>query len=160
MYRVNNLYIGNLADCSFTDRSDWAIVHACMNPCHLLAVGYNGSAPKTHPEYLVCRRGSHLFLNVVDMDTPQQHQFMAPMIREAFAFITEMRTRNVLIHCNEGFSRAPSFALLYLAKVLHVLPTTSYQDAAGEFQKLYPLYHPRAGIATYLYQYWPIIPGG
>ena len=29
------------------------VVHACKSPCHQRIVGYRGSLPKTHPNYLL-----------------------------------------------------------------------------------------------------------
>ena len=56
-----NLFIGTDQECSFNISPDWAIVHACKNPCHVQAVGYKGSLPSSHPNYLVMENEQHLF---------------------------------------------------------------------------------------------------
>lgn len=47
-----------------------AVVHACKSPCHQRAVGYTGSLPKAHPNYLWLRRKSDLYLNMIDPPIP------------------------------------------------------------------------------------------
>ena len=68
-----NLYIGNQDDYEFKVKgsAEWAIVHACKEPYHRNLLGYTGrGAPKEHPEYLFARRNNSLFLNIVDVDSP------------------------------------------------------------------------------------------
>ena len=48
-----NLFIGTQRDCFDTQIDDWAVIHACKSPCHQRALGYRGSLPKNHPNYLV-----------------------------------------------------------------------------------------------------------
>jgi predicted protein tyrosine phosphatase len=96
-------------------------------------------------------RGNHLYLNMVDPPIPL---FKPEMFKIFFAFMDkQISNRPVLIHCNQGLSRAPSLTLLYMAKRLNLLPNTSYQDALLEFEKNYP-YQPGKGIETFLTNYW------
>jgi hypothetical protein len=118
------LHIGTDRDC-FTRRDGWAIVHACKSPCHQHAVGYRGNLPKTHPHYLVLERDNNLYLNM-----------------------------HVLIHCNLGTSRAPSLALVFLAKHAGVITNGSFAAAAKEFADKIGGYHPSAGIRAYLFRHW------
>jgi hypothetical protein len=98
-----NLYVGTDSDCFFDSRDDWVVVHACKFPCHQKAVGYHGNLSPTHPNYLVLERGTHLFLNMIDPDTPL---FKPPLFDSALSFIGRyFPTRKVLIHCNKGNSR-------------------------------------------------------
>jgi len=62
--------------------------------------------------------------------------------------------RKVLIHCNLGLSRAPSIALLYLAKRAKVISGEDYRKATQDFVKLFPSYQPARGIALYLGIHW------
>lgn len=62
------LYVGSDQDCFTDERAEWAVVHACKHPCHQRAVGYKGSLPKDHPNYLKYEDGSHLYLNLIDPD--------------------------------------------------------------------------------------------
>jgi protein-tyrosine phosphatase len=65
----------------------------------------------------------------------------------------EIAEREVLIHCNQGESRAPSLALLYLAKRLGSLPNESYDLAAESFEAQFP-YRPGQGISRWLTRNW------
>lgn len=130
-----------------------AFVHACKQPCHQRAVGYRGTLPRTHAHYLSIERGNHLYLNVVDAALPL-------FFPESFALFREFAVRklgeglDLTVHCNQGESRAPSLALLLLAKDLKLIPSDSYEVAAEAFRKLYTDYHPGRGIAMYLSRGW------
>ena len=101
------------------------------------------------------RDGSDLYLNMVDMDRKQKPQFMDPMISETLEFIDEhIDSAQVLIHCNQGQSRSPSLALLYLAKRDKHVSNENYDQASEEFRELYPHFNPGRGIHLYLQDYW------
>ena len=59
-----------------------------------------------------------------------------------------------MVHCNQRKSRAPSVALLFLAKCRAALSNDSYLTARSEFEKLYPGYKPGPGIQAYLRRKW------
>ncbi|PNE20221.1 hypothetical protein V511_09970 [Mesotoga sp. Brook.08.YT.4.2.5.1] len=148
----DRLYVGSEADC-FHSRPGWAVVHACKHPCHVIAVGYKGSLPKNHPNYLSLERGANLYLNIVDPDIPL---FMPQTFVDFMNFAKKHYSEgmNLLIHCNLGESRAPSLALLFMAKGLHVISDRSYEEARKEFQLIYPEYMPGLGISTYFTDNW------
>ena len=130
-----------------------AVVHACKSPCHQGAVGYRGKLPSTHPNYLVLEQEYDLFLNIIDPPVPL---FMPPLFTEFLAFANKhwSQGRKLLIHCNQGESRAPSLAMLFLAKGVFAIPDTSYEVARSEFEKIYPRYNPGKGIETYFSKNW------
>lgn len=147
-----DLYVGTEFDCFCEERETWAVVHACKSPCHQKAVGYKGSLRSTHPNYLVLEKGRHLFLNMID---PEQPLFLLPLFNSAVRFIEHhLPVRKVLIHCNQGNSRAPSLALLFLAKRARVISSESYVSAAEDFRALFPGYRPGRGIQMYLSKHW------
>lgn len=147
-----NLFIGTERDCFYTQTNEWAVIHACKSPCHQKALGYRGSLPNHHPNYLVYERGNHLFLNMID---PNEPLFMPPLFIASLDFIEKhIPKRKVLIHCNEGLSRSPSLGLLYLAKRAKVVDGKSYGKAIKDFIKLFPSYRPGKGIALYLRLHW------
>ena len=147
-----NLFIGTERECFYTNRDDWAVIHACKSPCHQRALDYRGSLPKDHPNYLIYEHRNHIFLNIID---PNEPLFMPPLFVASLDFIEQhILKRKVLIHCNEGLSRAPSLALLYLAKRAKVINGKSYEMAVRDFIKLFPSYRPRRGIALYLKLQW------
>ena len=148
-----HLFVGNDVDCRTAFNNGFAIVHACKDPCHRRAVGYQQRALRSdHPYYLTYHTPQNLFLNIIDPDKPM---FLPPLFQESLEFIEEeIKTRKVLIHCNKGESRAPSIAVLYLAKRAKVLPEDSFKEAALEFRKTYPCYAPGLGIQRYLGENW------
>jgi hypothetical protein len=128
-------------------------VHACKSPCHQRAVGYQGSLKNTHTHYLVMIDGPDLFMNIIDPPVPL---FMPASFTSFLSFANEqwLRGRKLLIHCNQGESRAPSLALLFLAKCRSALNDASYQSAREAFELRYPAYKPGLGIQKYLARSW------
>jgi protein-tyrosine phosphatase len=121
----SRLYIGDQSDCT-PGFPRFAVVHACKAPCHQQAVGYGSALPPDHRYYLALEDVYNLYLNLIDPPTPL---FQLESFRHFFGFMyanAQLQRRPVLIHCNQGNSRAPSLALLYLAKVVSVLPDDSY----------------------------------
>jgi len=146
------VFVGTAEDCR-SGETAWAVVHACKSPCHQHALGYSKNLPPTHPNYLVFERGADLFLNIIDPPVPL---FQPPLFVETlrFSHAHAAAGRQLLFHCNQGQSRAPSLAMLHLAKNLRLLDATSYGAAASEFVQLYPSYMPGRGIQVYLEQHW------
>lgn len=146
------LLIGSEADCRVGDE-DWAIVHACKSPCHQRAVGYRGSLSRSHPNYLVLEGANDLYLNIIDPPIPL---FMSPLFTSflEFAICQWERGKKVMIHCNQGESRAPSLALLFLSKYKNEISSESFDAAKQEFQGKYPHYQPGQGIQIYLREKW------
>lgn len=151
---IPGLVVGDISACSHGD-SATAVVHACKHPCHQDAVGYSGSLPQSHDEYLVAPRGRDLYLNLVDMDRPLSHEYTEPIMTSALDFIeAHLDDHRVVIHCNEGRSRSPSIALLYLAKRAGEISDGSFDEATEAFAELYPGYAPGRGIRVYLERRW------
>lgn len=129
----------------------WAVVHACKEPYHRNALGYSGrAAPKSHPEYLIARRGERLILNLVD--APDPAYIPKEVIDAALEFVeTKLRDEHrVLIHCNEGYSRAPSIAFLYLVSRTDRFAGHDLDTALAAFQLLYPFYNPASGVRGFV----------
>jgi hypothetical protein len=146
------LSFGNESACTHITDGTIAVVHACKEPCHRSAVGYSTrTIPSNHPNYLVLEHGHHLYLNLID---PPQPLFMMASFEAFVKFVDrEIAERPVLIHCNQGESRAPSLTLLYMAKRLATLPNDSYAVAATAFRQKFP-YNPGRGIETWLTTNW------
>lgn len=156
MFNVHDrLYIAADTSCR-SGTADVAVVHACKSPCHQRAVGYRGSLPSHHPYYLVLRRGHDLFLNLIDPAVPL---FKLDSFAEFMSFARDRYDAggSLLIHCNQGESRAPSLALLFLAKHLSVISGESYTAAHAAFVRLYPSYRPGLGIQRFLDENWPAL---
>lgn len=153
MYEVfERVWVANDQFCR-SGGGEWAVVHACKSPCHQRAVDYRGSLPSSHPNYLSLNRGPDLYLNLID---PPRPLFMPSSFAVFldFADAEWAAGRKLLIHCNQGESRAPSLALLFMAKRRSALDDTSYLAARGEFEQIYKNYRPGAGIQTYFSEKW------
>ena len=151
----DRIFIGALDDCR-AGSEQLAMVHACKSPCHQQAVGYRGSLAASHPNYLVLQHEHDLYLNIIDPPAPL---FRAETFERFLAFARQKYDSgaSLLIHCNQGESRAPSLALLFLAKHIGTLPNTSYVDAQKAFGRLFPMYSPGAGIQRFLADNWSAI---
>ena len=82
--------------------------------------------------------------------------FIAPIIVDTAlgAIDRHIGEFKVLVHCNQGLSRSPSIALLYLLK--HTDARGSQDPAAAllAFRRLYPPYAPAQGMADYVRLNW------
>lgn len=134
----------------------WAVVHAAKEPWHRQLLGYHGrSAPKDHPEYLWAVRGPRMYLNMIDAPSAA---FVSPkMVLAALDFIDSHRKEGlkVLVHCNQGMSRSPTLALLYLAQWTNAFEgVISLVEAIKRFREDYPQYDPGAGMMEFLHRVW------
>jgi predicted protein tyrosine phosphatase len=153
-----NLYVGSERDYESTVRHQdgWRVVHACKEPYHRLALGYRTrAASKTHPEYLIARRGPRLILNLIDAPDPA---YIPKMVVDAaldFARLGLQDGQRVLIHCNQGESRAPSIGLLYLIAYTDAIPAETPEEAGRTFSQIYPAYNPAAGMWGFVRMHFP-----
>lgn len=149
-----NLFVGNLIDYEQNQlNEDFYFVQACKEPCHRKALGYTGrSADENHPEYLIAYRERRIILNMID--PPTSKYFENVLFEKSLNFIKEhlISGKKVLVHCNQGFSRSPSIALLYLATIKEI-DNSSFESAELDFIKLYPSYKPN-GIKQFLILNW------
>lgn len=144
-----DLWVGSQYALLSHDMTDWAIIHAAKEPFHRQLLGYKTpGAPKNDPEYLYARRGDQLYLNLVDTADPKYID--QKLIDVTLAFIDEEleKHKRVFIHCNQGLSRAPSIALLYLVKKGVLTGTPS--EIRSAFEELYPDYQPATGMYKYV----------
>ena len=149
---MDHIYVGSQADDeALTDRHGWAIVHAAKEPYHRRAVGYtNRAAPADHPERLIALRGNELYLNLID--APDAAYLPVEIFDAARGFIYGWRAigAKVLIHCNQGLSRAPGIAMYYM---IGMLPSV-FDDAVEAFTELYPEIKLGDGVAGRLREEW------
>lgn len=151
------LFVGSETDYEMSVRhqTGWWVVHACKEPYHRQLLGYRGrGAPKDHPEYFLAERGNLLFLNLVDADDPA---YIPQQIIDAALVFIEKGLKSgdrVLVHCNQGESRAPSIGLLYLVTYTDILPCSTLSEAEASFRQLYPGYSPKEGIHGFLQTHW------
>ena len=152
---TKNLFVGSKNDeAQIRGQAGWFVIHACKDPYHRKALGYTTpGAPKDHPEYLIARRDGGLILNLIDA---KAIGFVAPEIIDAAveAIHSNIGSQKVLVHCNQGMSRSPVIAFLYLAKFVTTFQAKTYEEAVLIFRGLYPPYNPALGMSEYARQNW------
>lgn len=137
-----------------TEARAWYVLHCCKEPFHRKLVGYTTkAAPKDTGEYLFARRGNRMALNMVDAKSPEFFSF--EMIKAGLDFLEEgyLAGKKLLIHCNQGESRGPSVAMLFVYKWL-LKNGATFEEAEAEMKKVYPAYNPGEGIRAHLQQCW------
>jgi hypothetical protein len=176
---AENLWVGNSDDHddlwrdqgARTSGENWKCICAAKYPWHREALGYTTrAAPKDDPEYLWAERDDRLILNLID---PPASDLIPPILIERALNYIEDNTgapsqraclcvsaclcrgrqarRQVLVHCNNGKSRAPAIALLYLFRQKK-LPDDP-EEAIARFKILYPDYNPGKGIEEFVENY-------
>jgi hypothetical protein len=151
-----SLYVGDQSTCA-PGYDGLAVVHACKSPCHQAAMGYRVASHHDERYYLAFRGLHNLYLNLIGPPTPLFRVEPFRHFRDFAASTYVDGQLPLLIHCNQGQSRAPSLALLFRAKDLHVLPDDSYTVAAEAFAPLaakLPRYAPGQGIQQFLAELW------
>lgn len=150
------LWIGSQEDyekqTAHFDAENWAIVHACKEPYHRQLLGYTErAAPKDHPEYLFAEREGVLYLNLVDAPLPEY--IPEELINKALDFIDQQLKAgtHVLVHCNQGESRAPSIGLLYLVRINYLAGNP--EGIQILFKDIYPEYNPGKGMLGFVEQH-------
>jgi predicted protein tyrosine phosphatase len=154
-----NLFVGSQVDyeSDISSEPNWSIVHACKEPYHRRALGYSGrAAAKEHPEYLMAFRGDRLILNLVDVEDPAY--IRDEIMDSSVIFIHEhlKAGQRVLVHCNQGMSRSPSIAMLYLATHTERLSRDSFEQAFTSFREMYPPFSPAGGVLGFLRKRWKL----
>lgn len=155
-----NLFIGAGVDemklrmATGTYPDDWHVVSAAKEPWHREALGYKErGAPKDHDEYLIALRPRHMILNLVDVADPAyiRDEIMDAAMKAIRGSISDCK---VLVHCNQGQSRAPTIGMLYLRRFTDKFAGLSYADGVEAFKALYPPYAPAKGMAAYAEAHW------
>jgi len=152
-----NLFVGHQGDYEYQVKGQdgWAVVHACKEPYHRQLLGYTTrGAPKDHPDYFFAERGDRLYLNLVD--APDPAYIPKEIIDKAVAFIHAKLAEGlkVLVHCNQGESRGPGVAFLYLLRHTDALPKTSLDDALAKFRQIYSALYPSRGVSGFIAAHW------
>jgi hypothetical protein len=150
----NNLYTGSAKGLIFTNKTEWFIVGASQI-FHYYRLGWKlGYPDKASLHYLIHEQSNYLTLNWVDGDKRLFLWYDEQKFKQILDIIeNKYKTKKVFIHCDLGESRGPSLTLLFLAKRLGIISNASFEDAKGDFLKLYPQYKP-AGIGDYLADLW------
>ena len=153
------LFVGNIDDLSRISKNEWAIVHATQT-IHYQIFGWNRTTNKpnkNHPNYIFYEKDNRLSLNWVDGASYLYKCSGVETFIKTLDFIEKwLQKGQVLVHCDQGFSRSPSLCLLFLAKRNESISNKSYQAARNEFIQIFPQYSP-SGIGDYINENWNAI---
>lgn len=151
-----HLYVGDINDLQRVNDKEWAIVHATQT-IHYQYFGWNrtyNKPDKSHPNYIVYESDNHLSLNWVDGPAHLYSWSGSETFSRVLDFIERwICHRNVLVHCDQGYSRSPSICMLFLAKRGNLISNVSYEDARNDFLKVYSHFNP-GGIGEYINDNW------
>jgi protein-tyrosine phosphatase len=134
-------------------RTGMSVLSAARDPWHRNMLGYRTKSAPEGLERLVARRGNHMALNLIDVRQlgPGGHHYVPDEVIEAgLKFISERLATGdqVIVHCNQGKSRAPTLALLWMLREGLI----SEDAPLPSFEQLYKNYLPSAGMKEYLRQ--------
>lgn len=140
------IYVGSLKDSEKLNDDEYAFVHATKTVFN------------TRCGSLVYERENHLFINWVDARDEKYFDYEGQgvnVVVSALDFIEKWSAdRKVIIHCDEGKSRSPSIAMMYMAKRRKNIRNDQHIFAEREFSDIYFDYYPNEGIREFLFQNW------
>lgn len=142
-----NLYVdGDEGYEKLKGRNNWFYIRACKYGIdgHQQLLGYKTLGAPKGPNYLTYQDGNILALNLLDSDDP--NFIPERIIYKAIQTIDEKIKdgKKVLVACNQGRSRGPSIAFLYL-KSIGELPDR-FRDGFKIFKGIYHKYEPGQGM--------------
>lgn len=149
------LIVGDRSLCTTTEPNT-AIV-CSSKTCHKRLVGYSGWGAPRGPEYFTAKRTHRIALNIVDSDNPE---FMPPreIFDETLPWMREHYDagRTLVVHCDEGRSRAPTVALLFMASINALYPERAPDFLLSPFiamdylRRLYPEFAPAPNMKAFI----------
>ena len=162
MYKIiNNIYVGPVSTVLFAKECGFSILGCCKYPLHQQNARLTGASrdgylkiPKTEPEYYYAERDHALYCNLIDAD--DMKYIPDVIIERALKFIADEISdgRKVLAVCNNGVSRSPSIALMYLIREGYFDSSYTFDEVLKIFRKKYPIYQPNKGMYDYTKQFF------
>lgn len=146
----SKLYVGDKIDCKEAVDMGINVLHAAKS-CHQSYLGYKKALDIRDPKYHVSMFDEKdLLLNLIDVE------FQPPeaMVEAAMGFLSIrhwMKGEPTLIHCDQGVSRAPSLAFLYLYRRM------GWKNVET-FKMKYPKWNPGEGMVKMLEYYGLAVP--
>lgn len=152
---IPRLFVGSDKDYEkLQDRDGWSWVRCCKEGIggHRQTLGYSTQGAPQGKNYLSVRKGHLLALNFIDPHDPAY--ISTELIQKGLDFISERIAAGdkVLVACNQGHSRGPTMALLYLRSIGEM--PHSFGVSERIFSTLCPQYSPNQGMRTKARQLW------
>ena len=152
---LTDLYVGGDKDhLKIENQSGWKSLRcAKYGPgCHQQSVGYKSLAAPQGPDYLSVVKKNRMALNFIDTADP--NFIPIEMIETGLRYVnSQLRSGyKVLIACNQGHSRGPTTALLYLRATGELQGNFIHSERI--FRTLYPHYDPGIGARHFASTNW------
>lgn len=153
---VPQLYVGGDADYEkIKDKQGWSVLRTCKEGPggHRDTLGYTTPGAPKGPDYLAAPKGKRrLALNFIDPDDP--NFIPLAMVKEGIAFVENRIDAgdNVLVACNQGHSRGPTTAMLFLRSRGEL--SDNFITSERIFRTLCPQYEPGIGVRQFAKQTW------
>lgn len=139
----DNIFIGNSLDYELNKQKlkDYNVICCAKHPYFKLTDNNDFYYDK-----------NVLYLNLVDADKLEYINDKA--IQEAINFYRNNKDKPFFIFCNQGYSRSPTLALLFLIidrdKRINI---SSLDYVMYSFKQIYPQYNPNKGMKEYLWNF-------
>lgn len=153
---IDRLYVGGDSDYERLKSKDgWSILRACKEGPggHRESLRYTTQAAPKGPNYLAVKKGGSLLsLNFIDANDP--NFVPLEMVSKGLEFIDARLVAGdkVLIACNQGHSRGPTTAMLYLRSIGELMG--NFVASERMFRTLYPEYDPGIGLRQFARSNW------
>lgn len=162
---TDNIYVGNDQDYNqiinnhfIFNTNEWAFLHCAKIPFHQKMARYNRDLPRNHPDYKYKIIGNRMALNLIDFpeyDSIWKEHYKV-MFHSAVEFLNEQyyeEGKKILIHCNQGISRGPSLAMLFLANI-GFYNYKNFEETEKLFKNDYIKYNPKECIKNNIKNVW------
>ena len=153
---VHQVYVGDQDDAEqvLRNKKDFAVATMTKEgPVgHRSMLGYQTLGAPKNDDYYYVISGKHFAGNLIDVSDPAF--IPEEVINPALDFIKKHydNGEKVLIHCEQGHSRGPTTALLFL-RLIGEMPY-SFTSSCKIFKSLYPKFEPGNGMLTYARNHW------
>ena len=124
-----NLYVGSKEDLRLTNENEYSFIHATKTMF------------KKNNNKVINEENNHLYLNWVDSNDYKYFDYnnegVSVFIRTLNFIEKWIREKNIFLHCDEGVSRSPTIAMVYMAKRLKCISNEHYIFAKRDFSNIY-----------------------
>jgi protein-tyrosine phosphatase len=154
-----NLYVGTIGEAHLvrSQQEEWRLVNVAKTLHYALHGWSTRGKYANHPYYVIHEEPDYISVNWVDGPAAYfnyQNKGVS-VTKQIISFIEKhAQSRKILITCDQGISRSPSIAMIYMAKSLHTISDTSFFEAKKDFLEKYPSYQPGQGISEFLTEHW------
>lgn len=152
---IHNLYVGDdAAYAHVAGKRDWSVLRCCKEGPggHRDTLGYSARPAPDGKHYLFADQVRRRALNFIDAHDP--NFVPREMVVKGLEYIDARLAAGdkVLVACNQGGSRGPVTAMLYM-RAIGELPY-HFVKAEHVFHTLYPNYDPGIGLRTVAKNNW------